>query len=463
MSDLRRIARLPNMIDVSEAEIARVQNAANACLRAFDLRGYERIETPIIEETELFLRKSGGELSSKLYAFEEPGGFRTSLRPEYTAPVIRHAIESGDAGTRTCRYQYFGPVFRYAMPEHQYGAKPRQFNQLGAEMIGAPPFRADGEIIAMAVEGLNSLGVKSPTIALGHVGLLRSLMAKFELGERSGQFLLANAGRISKGSTEDVLEDAERLGLLGSGESNAAPVDADIEQIKRVIDRSLGPLGANAGSRTRDEVVARLARKQIQADSPENFKSALSMLSELTAIIGAADTCIAEGRRLASESDLDPGCFDLLENVVTAAVDEGVNPSAISIRFGLARGVAYYTGMLFDILPDPDAAESLGGGGRYDGLTRALGLDADVPALGFAYSLDAVAELVAESSSAGSSAEPMQIVPADADSWPAAATAAAGLREKGTAAVLQDVPDPKISSRVIIVTSDGKQTEQAAT
>ena len=56
----------------------------------------------------------------------------------------------------------------------------------------------------------------------------------------------------------------------------------------------------------------------------------------------------------------------------------------------MARGIAYYTGMLFDIYLHDDQSETLGGGGRYDGLTRALGYDRDLPSLGFAYNLESV-------------------------------------------------------------------------
>lgn len=460
MSTLRQIRRLPNMIDADAARIVRVQEAAAVCTSLFALRGYQRIDTPVIEETELFLRKSGGELSSRLYAFEEPGGFRTSLRPEFTSPVIRYAIENGEAETSICRYQYFGPVFRYASPEHADGSKTRQFNQLGAELIGAPASRADGEVISMATEGLAALNVPSATIALGHVGLLRQLLKKFQLSERSSQFLLANAGSIADRQLDKVRELAARLGFLDNDKRLKIDGAGALENIEQVLDRSLAPLGANAGSRLRSEVIARLARKQTYADDPGKFEAALSMLSELMSISGEAGKALDEGRKLATGANLDEKCFMLLEQVVEAAVDQGVDQSSISIRYGLARGVAYYTGMVFDILPSQDAGDSLGGGGRYDGLTRALGLNADVPALGFAYTLDAVIGLVNDDKPDANGSKPVLVKPADEQSWQAAANAAADLRKQGRAAVLDTTAD-SISgdfSEVITVDSSGKQS-----
>ncbi len=464
MSTLRQIRRLPNTADADAARIARVQDAADTCGSLLSLRGYELIDTPVIEETELFLRKSGGELSSRLYDFEEPGGLRTSLRPEFTSPVIRHAIETGEAGERVCRYQYFGPVFRYAAPEDGDGPKTRQFNQLGAELIGAPAPWADGEVISMAVDGLDALGLPPVTIALGHVGLLRQLLKKFQLSERASQFLLANAQSIANGELEAVRSQAIKLSLLGDSELGAAAGSDDISQIERVLDRSLGPLGANAGSRTRAEVIARLARKQNVADDPANFERALSMLGELMSVSGSPGTAIDEGRKIATSANLDDRCFLLIEQVVNSAVALSIDESGISIRYGLARGVAYYTGMLFDILPTPNATDSLGGGGRYDGLTRALGLGEDVPALGFAYNLDAVVDLVPETGGDEAQSRPVLVKPADESSWKAAAATAAELRRNGRVAVFDtaDEAESGLFQDVIVVDSSGGQSSAGA-
>ena len=455
------------MNDATAAEIARVEEAAKRCMAVFELRGYARIDTPLIEETELFLRKSGGELSSRLYDFVEPGGFRTSLRPEFTSPVIRYAIETGDAGSKICRYQYFGPVFRYATPEHADGSKTRQFNQLGAELIGAPAPRADGEVIAMAVEGLAVLNVPTATITLGHVGLLRRLLKKFQLSERAIQFLLSNVDRISSGSTPGVLESAKNLGFLNDDDGSIADSPGLREAIAPVLARSTGALGANAGSRTREEVIARLARKQTYSDDPAKFRSALSMLSELVTISGDTGSALADGRRLASENGLDENCFSLLEQVVASAEDQGVERSSIKISYGLARGVAYYTGMVFDILPGPDTSSAdtpgasikntLGGGGRYDGLTRALGIDADVPALGFAYNFDAVIAAVARDTQAKTTLSAVLVRPANDQSWKAAAQAAAELRQQGRAAVVGTGDDTGEFAEEMTIAPDGSR------
>jgi histidyl-tRNA synthetase len=458
MPSIRQIRRLPNMNDASPSQLAAARDAAKRCMSVLALRGYAQIDTPLLEETELFLRKSGGELSSRLYDFVEPGGFRTSLRPEFTSPVIRYAIQTGEAAAGICRYSYFGSVFRYATPEHVDGPKTRQFNQLGAELIGVPAPRGDGEVVAMALEGLESLDGRKPVVALGHVGLLRRLLRKFQLSERANQFLLSNVQRLSNGQSESVRNDAKQLGLLVSGDQTVVDRPDARQNIESVLQRSLGPLGQNAGSRTRKEIIARLARKQTHADDPAQFESALSMLAELVTISGDVQTALSDGRKLASSNGLDEECFSLIEDVAGSAADEGVDSSQLTVRFGLARGVAYYTGMVFDLLQTPDSTETLGGGGRYDGLTRALGLDADVPALGFAYSFDAVLASATPMAIDGDTS-PVLVQPADSSSWAAAARVATGLREQGQSAIIAIETTGVRYSKVIVVRPDGTQVE----
>ena len=449
------------MPDRSEREIRVTEEAARKCIDALSLRGYARLETPSIEESELFLRKSGGELSSRLYEFDEPGGARASLRPEFTASVVRHVIESGEISGGARRYQYFGPVFRYATPEHKDGGNSRQFNQLGAELTGAPAPRGDGEIIAMALEGMDALGVSPSLIVLGHVGLLWQALDKYQLSERARLFLVTSVGALRAGDIDAVRAQAVKLGFLDDEESPVADKSLRRDDVEAVLAQSIGPLGANVGSRTAREIVSRLARKLTFADDPALFESALSMLAELVTIEGAAWKALADGRKLAAANGIDESGFNLLEDVLGAAADEGVADNRISVRLGQARGVAYYTGMVFDIVQDAASESTLGGGGRYDGLTRALGLDRDVPALGFAYNFDAVVSVASVTKT--DEALPALVRPANESAWKAAVAEAAQLRQQGRAAALAaNGEDLALFSEVITVSADGSTKTEPA-
>ena len=100
------------MADIEAAELARRDGLVRGLADLFARRGYEPVDTPLLEETELFIRKSGGDLSSRLYSFREPGGYDVSLRPEFTAQVLRLAAMSR-LDDLPARFQYAGPVFRY--------------------------------------------------------------------------------------------------------------------------------------------------------------------------------------------------------------------------------------------------------------------------------------------------------------------------------------------------------------
>ncbi|MCZ6538859.1 MAG: HisS family protein [Chloroflexi bacterium] len=440
-SQYEPVQRLPNMQDAGPGELAARDNAISTLRGIFGLRGYDRAETPILEQTELYLRKSGGALSSRLYDFSEPGGYEVSLRPEFTSAVLRLAADAGvDNGT--LRLMYDGPVFRYAGPEDEDGAKTRQFTQLGAELIGARAPAADGEVIAMALEGLQGLGITSARVVVGHVGVILAALSEFGLSERAKLFLISNIGELKRGGVDAVSEKAATLGFITDMVIDDARAAADQERlastIEQVMTEGIGlPLGQNTGSRTSEEIVARLARKMSQADNPEDFKRALEMLSRLSQLNGQVAETLDAGGELLESTGLPADLISDLRDVLEAAEAEGVSGDHITVDLGLARGIAYYTGMLFDIYArdaSDTTEDTLGGGGRYDGLTRALGYNRDVPSLGFAYNLDAIVDI--RTRELDPTSELALVSPAESGSINAAIQRARELRASGIRAAV---------------------------
>ena len=88
-----KIRRAPGFADRSGRDFEVLDSAVRTVREVLYTRGYQPIETPLIEQTELFLRRSGGLLSSQMFDFTAPDGSDISLRPELTAPVIRFALE----------------------------------------------------------------------------------------------------------------------------------------------------------------------------------------------------------------------------------------------------------------------------------------------------------------------------------------------------------------------------------
>jgi histidyl-tRNA synthetase len=378
------------MRDLADGALETRRRVIEALDGHLDSNGFPKVDTPVLEETELFVRKSGGELSSRLYTFVEPGGHRVSLRPEFTPSVIRFFIQSQASLELPVRWRYGGPVFRYEGGD-QDGLHQR--HQVGAELIGAGDVGADADVMRVALTGLREAGVEGVRLRIGHVGLLNTLLASYDLTHAASVFVVESVAALKQG-TRDVAGlnrrarelDLIREGLNGAvdaGDSAARPL------IQTVLDEALA---SPTGRRTPDEIVSRLIRKAGQSNEPEQLDRALSLVNDLARTEGAG--AVAEARALAAERGLDAAPFDEVEDLVRRLEELGIGEEEAVVDFGLARGISYYTGPIFELVHrSGDGEVSLGGGGRYDGLVRALG-GGDVPALGFAYGVDQVAAAV---------------------------------------------------------------------
>ena len=356
--------------------------------------GYEPIDTPLLEEAELFVRKAGGELTSRLYAFIDPGGGRVSLRPEFTSSVIRHFIEEGESLALPVRWRYAGPVFRY---EQQEGAH-HQFTQLGAEVIGASGFEADVEVLSVAWLTLYEVGLRGHQMRIGNLGLIHELLSGYGLSEAARFFVISNVRALrDAGANEDGLMDqAEALGLLrprsllaeGTDGSDIGP-DLTHEAVKGVF---AGELPEPYGRRTPDQVVERLLRKAREADDPKSLQQALSLVAELAQVNGSPESALKRARRVLGERGLKLDAMNDAERTIAGLLERGIDARHLTVDFGLAPGISYYTGVIFDVFDSARPGQApLGSGGRYDGLVQALGGD-EVAAIGFAFRLDRLVE-----------------------------------------------------------------------
>ena len=432
-----RIRRAPGFEDRAGRDFERLDSAIRTARDVLYSRGYQPIETPLIEQTELFLRRSGGLLSSQLFDFLAPDGSNITLRPELTAPVIRHALERG--GTmHPMRYQYASPIFRYT--ERPFDAPPnsvpskRQYIQAGAELIGATQTAADGEIIATAYEMAKRLGVENVSIRLGHVGLIWEMLGRFNLSERAALFL---ANHVSDFSTSDddgaaIEAEAIRLGLMPTNGGQSVETQASAAHLlTRLATGSVQlPSPTEQTSRTAEEVVAGLRRKVESDVANADFRKAMELMRRTARTTSDAITNAASIAEEYGLGELDN--IGAIQSVVDAAERAGVGNVDISVDFGLATSVAYYSGMIFEVYVEVEGEHvSLGGGGRYDGLATALGSDEDVPALGFALNLDTILELNGGSAASETRRKVVVLAPADEDAQESIVDAAAELRGQG--------------------------------
>ena len=132
--------------------------------------GYSEIRTPAFESTELFVRGVGETtdiVEKEMYTFVDKGGRSITLRPEWTAPVVRAALEHNLFSSGPQRLYYIGPIFRYERPQK---GRYRQSHQFGVECTGYKGPEADVEVIALAWELVRSYGLDDAVLNVNSIG-----------------------------------------------------------------------------------------------------------------------------------------------------------------------------------------------------------------------------------------------------------------------------------------------------
>ena len=154
--------------------------------------GYMEISPPIIENSDLFKRKSGETFVSDLYQFSDPSGMNVSLRPEYTSSIMRMVIEEDMYELdQDLRFSYSGEIYRYDRK-----SKKNYIMQNGIEIIGNKNPITDTEIIALSYLFSKEILGQNPLISVGNIGILFDIMKYFKVSERESLFLLKNIDQL---------------------------------------------------------------------------------------------------------------------------------------------------------------------------------------------------------------------------------------------------------------------------
>ena len=272
-------------------------------------------ETPILEDTALYLKKSGGELSSQLFRFEDQGGRDVTLRPEVTASLARLIAEHQRNFPKPLKWFEIGQCFRYEKPQKGRG---REFHQFNVDIFGEAGPAADAELIALAIESMLAFGFKAGDFVV-------------RVSDRQAWIDYATAKGVSEESIPDF------LGIIDKVEREKPDVLA----------QKLG-----AFSLTTEEVKAFIA-------NPENASSAYTAIKE----------------------DLTARGFG----------------EYVELDLSIVRGLAYYTGVVFEVFDSKKSMRAVAGGGRYDTLIATISEGAvDLPATGFAMGDYVIRNLIEE-------------------------------------------------------------------
>ena len=169
------ISVLKGMKDRHSDDVKKYDFIVDTAKKVFSKYGFERIITPILEETELFRRSVGDEtdvVSKEMYEFKDKGNRSVSMRPEGTAGVVRAYLEAGlHKSDPIVKWFYNGPMYRYEAPQK---GRYREFHQVGAEIFGIRTPYLDAEIIRMGCEFLEKLGITGLTVEINSLGNIES-------------------------------------------------------------------------------------------------------------------------------------------------------------------------------------------------------------------------------------------------------------------------------------------------
>ena len=274
-----------------------------------ELYGYEEVITPAIEYYELLAAKIGEENRKRMYVFEDLGGRKVALRPEFTASIARLVATKLQSAPKPLRLFSVGSLYRYDEP--QFG-RYREFWQANFELFGSTMPEADAEIISLIDSFLREIGLRNYCFKIGHVGVLRGIFSQEGIDEEK-------QNRIMQMLDKKEWEEAIRL----MKEAKSSPACLDL------LKKLLGTSGSDPASVIKE-------MREIVDDYP----SAIEAVENLNEIL------------------------DLLRS--------GGLKTEILIDAGFARGLEYYTGSIFEVyVPEMDIA--LGGGGRYDRLVELFG------------------------------------------------------------------------------------------
>ena len=314
------------MRDFLPKEAERMRYAEQVTRDLAQLYGYREVITPVVESYDLLAAKSGEEIRKRMYAFEDLGGRKVALRPEFTASIARLIATKMRNEPKPMRLFCVGSLYRYDEP--QYG-RFREFWQANYELTGSSKPEADAEILMLTYDLMKRLGLRNYWLKIGHVGIIRGILAQEDVKKEQQNMIMQ---LLDKKQWDGALTVAREFGV---SEKCATTLKSIFETRGKDTSRVLKKIEKNVG----------------------NYESAIAAVENLREIT-----------ELTRQSDAE---FEML------------------IEAGFARGLEYYTGMIFEpYVPEMDMA--LSGGGRYDKLIELFGGE-PTPAVGVAQGIDRLA------------------------------------------------------------------------
>lgn len=313
---------LPGFREFYPEDFSRRQHIFRLWRQAAHAYGFQEYDAPVLEPLELYTTKSGDEIEGQLFSFTDKGGRDVSLRPEMTPTVCRMVGAKAGALKRPIKWFSIAEFYRY---ERAQKGRLRAFNQFNADIFGEPGPEAEIELIALLIQCMTGFGLTKDDfyVRLSDRDLWFFYLEALGFNDAQSRGLLAAVDRYEK-----MGDDA----FKGYVETHGALDDSKKQRVLAFLQiKSLGELEAALAPFASEKLNARLA----------DWRKVLGGLGAM-------------------------GLGDF-----------------VSVDLAVVRGLAYYTGFVFEAFDRKGDLRALAGGGRYNDLIKKLGY-ADLPAVGFA-------------------------------------------------------------------------------
>lgn len=313
---------LPGFREFYPEDFARRNHIFRLWRQTANVFGFSEYDAPVLEPLELYKAKSGDEIEAQLFSFTDKGGREVALRPEMTPTVCRLVGARANALKRPIKWFSIAEFFRY---ERMQKGRGRCFFQFNADIFGEPGPEAEIELISLLIQCLCAFGLTEQDFYV-------------RLSDRNLWFYYLEALGLDEARSRGILGAIDKFEKLGD------------DAFKDYTD-AFGPMDPALKAK----VLAFLEIKSLPA------------LEQALGAIGSEKLSarLADWRRLL-------GALDAM----------GLGPF-VAVDLGVVRGLAYYTGFVFEAFDRKGELRALAGGGRYDDLVQKLGGPA-LPAVGFA-------------------------------------------------------------------------------
>jgi histidyl-tRNA synthetase len=326
---------LPGFRDFFPDDLAFRAHILAAWRRVAARYGFEEYDGPPLEPVELYAAKSGDELVGQLFDFVDKGDRHVTLRPEMTPTFARMVAARANGLPKPIRWFSIPQLFRY---EKQQRGRLREHFQLNCDLVGEAGPAADAEVIALAVDMLRELGLTSEDFSV-------------RVSDRRLLTTVLDALQVPPAAHSAAYQVLDKLGRAEEAAQRAAFAAAG------------GPPAALA-----------------------LLTGPLREATTWDALVAAARATPALATALADGAPLQE---------TLAALDAMGLADYVVVDLSIVRGIAYYTGTVFELFDRRRTLRAICGGGRYDSLLATLG-GVDLPALGFGMGDVVLAELLSE-------------------------------------------------------------------